>query len=205
MNKRMKPSTSTRQGSSSRSLRNESSIPALLAKCPFRLPLRSREEAVKANAILSDDAQMKSAVNAVAGIIEIVKKVEPGRNVSTLIGNAIVGRFDLTFLMIKVYGRQRKGESPPPAGTDCFISDPSRPDEICLFKLTLNHVREVVRLYCLSLEECQRRGHFDADPPAKLTRKDDKDVVVMPKKKRLVISVHATRFSLCIMLLFQAG
>lgn len=162
------------------------SISAIIAKAPFRLPLRTREEAIHADALLADDGNMKKTINVIADIVGIVKKSDPGKYPSSLVANAIIGRFDLVFLLIKVYSRSQQEESTgPPSASDCFLTDPSKPQDTCLFKLTLNHIRAVVRLFMLTMEECERRGHVDPEPTVRSTKKSGKDVyLLMPKTKK---------------------
>lgn len=162
---------------------NNLSISTVLRKSPFPLPLRTREQAVKANGALADDNTFRKAVQTVADIVAIVKQTDPGKFVFSLTANALVGRFDLAFMIIKVYGRLHNEENAP-SGVASFLTDPSKPEEVCLFKLTLNHVRELVRLYAACLEECASRGYVDQDPPPRTIKKDGKDVAVASTKPK---------------------
>lgn len=156
----------------------------VLSKLPIQLPLQTRVEAIEAHEQLNNDKIMEAMVRGIMAIVEIARKSDPGKSVVSLIGNAIVGRFNLAWLLIKKYKAQEATDQLPP-NLSAFLPDPRYPHDVCLFKLTLYNVRNLIRLFEKTLSACAEIGIMDYEqPPKKKKNKTSGEEVVMEVKPK---------------------
>lgn len=173
--------TSTSRSTLKRKWRDNRTIDSLISKLPFSLPLQSRVEAIFAHEQLMNDKVMETVVRGIVDIVEIVKKADPNKLVSTLVSNAIVGRFNLAWMLIKKYKSQPRTD-PIPSSHSAFLPDPSQPEDICLFKLTLYSVRNLIRLFEKSLAACAEAGFSDTIQTQKKKKNDKGEEITIEQK-----------------------
>lgn len=169
-----------------RKWRNDENMATLVSKLPFPLPIQTRVQAIHAHEKLKDEKCMETVVRGIVNIVENARKSDPGKTVVALIGNAIIGRFNLAWMMIKKYKSQEAAD-PLPSSFSAFIPDPRKPEDVCLFKLTLYSVRNLIRLFENALSACTDADITEKVQVQKKKKVNGVDVIVEQKPKKYVL------------------
>lgn len=122
-------------------------VAANAAKLPFRLPIRTKKDALEANDILSEEIQKVKVLTWLAELCEAEHQHNPKTNFNALIANALIGAFDGSFLFICEF----TGKALTITNLREFVLNQTH-------KLPLSKVPKIRELHELALQYCRKRG-----------------------------------------------
>lgn len=94
-------------------LKNKDDLKKLLKKAPIKLPMRTRDDVVQADRIIGRDSEtMSQMTKTIAAIVDFVRKRKS--TISALVSNAMIGRFDCAYFVVKRLTNFRDQETRPP-------------------------------------------------------------------------------------------
>lgn len=80
---------------------NEKNFLKSLSKAPIRLPLRTKRDVMEADKMLQNPKIMEKMAKTIAKLVAYIRRINPSKKIASLISNAIVGRFDLVYFVVK--------------------------------------------------------------------------------------------------------
>ena len=130
-------------------------------KLPINLPIRTKRDALDAHNALMDQSAMMKVVQWLVQLCQEEYKLDTSINCNKFISNALIGRFDGSFLFIS--------EFIPVPGGDLAITDLKKfVLENVTHKLPLNNVHMIREVHERALSACEQLGIFTPAPPQRL-------------------------------------